>query len=167
MKTIVALAAVAMVSMEALSFSLEGAWQSDREKTLEWNGQNRKVDPDYLARLATVLGSHVLVYGEEKVCQFLMPQEYNYGATKVPIYGGSLGNDRYKVIAENEHGFVVRQTLGDGKDIISMLVFESNDSFYGVALDGEDYGEPGYREYYQRIKLPKPINWQAENCYQP
>tara|TARA_R110001592_G_scaffold337300_3_gene623840 strand:+ start:904 stop:1374 length:471 start_codon:yes stop_codon:yes gene_type:complete len=156
-----------MLSVNAWASSLDGAWQSDAEKTLAWNAKNRVNEPGFLDKLEVILGSSHMVFEAGKLCVFLMPQEKSYQGKRIPIYGFSSDASAYEILAANEHGFVLRVDSSDSEEQILMLVFEESDLFYGVSLDKEEFGSPGYREYFRRIGLAKPVNWQQKKCYEP
>ena len=128
--------------------SLEGTWKSDKEKTLLWNSKHRKVSDEYLLKLDYILGHHYLTYETGKSCNYF--ESFSIKGKLNEAY--ALPESSYKIVATNDHGVVVEETLSTGENIVFMVIFESSESFYGVMLDTEDFGQPGHREYYKRVK---------------
>lgn len=140
--------------------TLDGTWQSDKEKTLKWNSEHSKIDPSELKKLSYILGHTYLMYNAGKALVYFDSYEIN-GKKIEPL---CAQESTYKVIAENDHGVVIKQSYSDGSDVISMLIFESNNSFYGATLDTEDYGKPGHRDYFKKISEPAESNQIKSAC---
>jgi len=161
MNKVLTIILLVLLPVIASAASLEGTWKSDEEKTLFWNSEYQKVSDEHLLKLSYILGHHYLTYEAGKSCSY-----FETFAIKGKINEAhALPESSYTVAAKNDHGVVVEETLSTGEKVIYMIVFESNDSFYGVMLDAENFGQPGHREYYKRVNSIGIITWGSSSCY--
>lgn len=114
-----------------------------------------------MSRLVLILGHNHIYYSESKICNYFEP----FKIKNKENGGYALPESTYKVIAKNEHGFVIEETLNTQEKLLYMLIFESEDIFYGVMLDTEDYGHPDSREYYSRVTSRVKPKWGQKTCY--
>lgn len=149
------------VSAITNALTLEGEWKSDKQKTLDWNRENLKLSEDYLSRLGLILGHNRIYYSENKICNYFEPFKVN----KKESGGYALPESTYEIIAKNRHGYVIEETLDKKEKILYMLIFESENVFYGVMLDTEDFDKPGVREYYSRVASNASPKWGQKTCY--
>jgi hypothetical protein len=149
------------VSVIANALTLEGEWKSDKEKTIDWNRKNLKLSEEYLSRLSLILGHNHIYYSETTICNYFEPFKINGKESG----GYALPESNYKIIARNNYGFIVEETLDTKEKILYMLIFESENVFYGVMLDTEDFGRPGAREYYSRTTSNNSPKWGQKTCY--
>ncbi|MDH5631065.1 MAG: hypothetical protein OEY96_13015 [Gammaproteobacteria bacterium] len=138
------------------AYELNGTWVSDKEKTLKWIGENLKEDVEFTQDLSKILGHHYITYHNEKTCSYM--SEWKTETKTNEAF--SMPTQKYNIIAKNDYGFVV-----SSEHYIFMLIFESDNSYYGVALDTEEYGHPGSREYYKRIEPNNEIRAASKDCF--
>ncbi|MBU2986378.1 hypothetical protein KO528_13535 [Saccharophagus degradans] len=149
---------LSLFSIPVLSISIEGTWQEDKGKTLRWNSENGRLSESHLANMEKILGNLFVTYKNGRMCQYSKPYEvFNDGNVKsikayIPEYAD------YNVLAGNESGFVIRTVYTEGAENITMHIFESENSMYGVVLSTEDYGYPGSRTYFKKVE---PVKWES------
>ena len=138
------------------TYELDGIWQEDVDKTIQWNKTNRIVEEEYLKKMGAIMGHMWISYSEGDWCLFNEPYEHNYSGKKtaVPRFDTSFG--KYKILAENEYGYVIESSFKNDHKNIEMIVFESDDSLYAHGLTTEDFGQPGSRVYFKRVA---PVKW--------
>jgi len=143
------------VSVFSSAASLDGTWQEDKKKSLQWNLLNTKTDPEKLKQLNGIMGHMYVTYKDGVMCQFFEPYSLKNGekTKEVPRLSTILSN--YEVLAKNEFGFVLKIKYENKTESIDMLVYEGEESQYGVRLSTEDFGFPGNRVYFKKVAAVK------------
>jgi len=145
-----------LVTTNSYAVSLDGTWQEDKERSFNWNSINSKADPESLEKLAAIMGHMYFTYKDGLMCQFFEPYTLKYKGNISEVSRPTTEVAKYQVVSENEFGFVLNLKYSDSMEAIEMLIYESEDSFYGVRLTTEDYGLPGLRIYFKKVA---PVKW--------
>ena len=143
---------IMLFPVTSLASSLNGIWQEDLLKTIKWNSENRKVEDGYLEKLSAISGHIFIRYLDGKFCQFNEEFTSEYNGKAFPVYKYDTENATYEVLAENEFGAVIELTYLEGTSFIEMLNFDGPESMYGNRLGQEDYGQPGHRTYFKKVR---------------
>ncbi|WP_157719084.1 hypothetical protein [Halopseudomonas salegens] len=156
MKKVLQVVLISMLAVNAHSISLEGTWQEDKDRTIQWNSANTKVDPERLDKLGLILGHYYIKYKNGMACGFFEPYTFEYEGEVREVPRLSTNLSKYEVVAENEFGYVIKTTGTDQTETIDVLIFEGEESFYGIRLDAEDFGFQGGRIYFKKVET---VRW--------
>lgn len=137
------------------SSSLEGIWKEDKEKTISWNLANTRIEPEKLAKLASLIGHMYVIYKDGKACQFSEPHTLKYNEIVKDIPRLPAEHTEYEIVAENEFGYVLKTTYKDKTVTIDVLIYETEESRYVLRLSPETYGFEGARIYFKRVEPNK------------
>jgi len=141
-----------LFSTYTLGVELNGTWKEDLSKTIEWNSTHRINEEGYLKKLKAVIGHFYISYSNGEMCNYTEPFIVSYKGKSTDV-GPIFLKGNYQVIANNKFGYVVKSEI-DGHQNIDMLIFENDKSMYAASLTTEDYGQPGLRTYFKKVKLP-------------
>ena len=135
--------------------SLEGTWQEDKLRTVQWNSKHLKISENYLEKMEAILGHMYISYDKGRMCQFYEPYTLDYmrSSKKIDRFTTELAD--YEIIGENDFGFVIEITYPNDKKSIDMIVYENVNSVYAVRLTTEDFGVPGSRVYLKKVPQNK------------
>jgi len=156
MKLLATIIFCVLVNTCAFGLTLEGTWKEDVNKTIKWNNEHLKTNNKYLDKLKSVLGHLYISYIRGKSCLYIEPYKikHNGASSKMSEY---FQKWKYKVIAQNEFGFIVKTSIDDTEHI-EMIVFESESSIYGIRLTNKDNNLVGYRVYFKKVANIKEMS---------